>query len=101
MKYVEEEVSFANGAVRLAGTLTLPDNPSGCPAVVLLQGSGPLDRNEEVFGFRPFAVIADYLARNGIAVLRYDSRGVEVQAESPSSTHFQMLPEMPLPPLIT
>ncbi|MDH3339634.1 MAG: alpha/beta fold hydrolase [Gammaproteobacteria bacterium] len=76
MKYVEEEVSFANGTIRLAGTLTLPDSPSECPAVVLLQGSGPLDRNEEVFGFRPFAVIADYFSRNGIAVLRYDSRGV-------------------------
>jgi dienelactone hydrolase len=76
MTYVEEEVSFANGGIRLAGTLTLPDTPSRCPAVVLLQGSGPLDRNEEVFGFRPFAIIADYLARNGIAVLRYDSRGV-------------------------
>ena len=76
MKYVEEEVSFANGAIRLAGTLTLPDTRSRCPAVVLLQGSGPLDRNEEVFGFKPFAIIADYLSRNGIAVLRYDSRGV-------------------------
>jgi len=76
MTYVEEEVTFANGEITLAGTLTLPDAPAKHPAVVLLQGSGPLNRDEEVFGMKPFVIIADHFARNGIAVLRYDSRGV-------------------------
>ncbi len=76
MTYVEEEVIFANAEITLAGTLTLPDAPARHPAVVLLQGSGPLNRDEEAFGMKPFAIIADFFARNGIAVLRYDSRGV-------------------------
>jgi pimeloyl-ACP methyl ester carboxylesterase len=76
MTYIEEEVTFANGEITLAGTLTLPDAPARHPAVVLLQGSGPLNRDEEAFGMKPFLIIADFFARNGIAVLRYDSRGV-------------------------
>ncbi len=76
MTYVEEEVTFANAEITLAGTLTLPDAPARHPAVVLLQGSGPLNRDEEGFGMKPFVIIADFFARNGIAVLRYDSRGV-------------------------
>jgi pimeloyl-ACP methyl ester carboxylesterase len=76
MTYVEEEVTFANSEITLAGTLTLPDAPARHPAVVLLQGSGPLNRDEEAFGMQPFVIIADFFARNGIAVLRYDSRGV-------------------------
>jgi alpha/beta superfamily hydrolase len=76
MSYTEEEVAFANSEITLAGTLTLPEGPASCPAVVLLQGSGPLNRDEELFGRKPFAIIADFFARNGIAVLRYDSRGV-------------------------
>ena len=76
MTYVEEEVTFSNAEITLAGTLTLPDAPARHPAVVLLQGSGPLNRDEEVFGMKPFVIIADFFARNGIAVLRYDSRGV-------------------------
>ena len=76
MTYLEEEVTFANGEITLAGTLTLPDEPVRHPAVVLLQGSGPLNRDEEVFGMKPFVIIADFFTRNGIAVLRYDSRGV-------------------------
>jgi pimeloyl-ACP methyl ester carboxylesterase len=74
--YREEEVSFANGDVTLAGTLTLPSAPGPHPAVVLITGSGPQDRDEQVFGMRPFRLIADRLARDGIAVLRYDDRGV-------------------------
>ena len=76
MTYVEEEITFTSSETTLAGTLTLPDAPAKHPAVVLLQGSGPLNRDEEVFGMKPFAIIADSFARNGIAVLRYDSRGV-------------------------
>jgi pimeloyl-ACP methyl ester carboxylesterase len=76
MRYVEEEVTFANAEITLAGTLTLPDAPARHPAVVLLQGSGPINRDEEAFGMRPFVIIANFFAGNGIAVLRYDSRGV-------------------------
>jgi pimeloyl-ACP methyl ester carboxylesterase len=73
--YREEEVVFDSGDVRLAGTLTLPvDAPRA--GVVLLTGSGAQNRDEELFGFRPFKVIADHLARQGVAVLRYDDRGV-------------------------
>jgi pimeloyl-ACP methyl ester carboxylesterase len=76
MTYVEEEVTFANAEITLAGTLTLPDAPTRHAAVVLLQGSGPVNRDEEGFGMKPFVIIAEFFARNGIAVLRYDSRGV-------------------------
>jgi len=74
--YASEEVTFTNGGVTLAGTLTIPDGEPPFPAVVMLTGSGPQNRNEEVFDHRPFLVIADYLSRRGIAVLRYDDRGV-------------------------
>ena len=76
--YKEEEVSFENKAAgfTLAGTLTAPETGSPFPAVVLITGSGPENRDEEVFGHRPFLVLADYLTRQGIAVLRYDDRGV-------------------------
>ncbi|MDE6484929.1 MAG: alpha/beta hydrolase [Duncaniella sp.] len=77
--YREEEVSFNNGDITLAGTLTLPAMRSfrkaGYPAVVLITGSGRQNRDEEILGHKPFAVIADYLTRAGIAVLRYDDRG--------------------------
>lgn len=75
-----EEVTFANGEITLAGTLSLPSAGKGPhPAVILISGSGPQNRDEElpgVPGYRPFATIADYLSRRGIAVLRYDDRGV-------------------------
>ena len=74
--YYEEEVTFANGQIKLAGTLTLPkQGGTNFPAVVLITGSGAQDRNEELLGHKPFLVLADYLTRNGIAVLRYDDRG--------------------------
>lgn len=73
--YVEEEVVVANGDVRLAGTLTLPRSEPPFPAVVLISGSGAQDRDETVFGHKPFHVLADYLTRRGIAVLRVDDRG--------------------------
>jgi pimeloyl-ACP methyl ester carboxylesterase len=76
--YRAEDVSFANPAdasVTLAGTLTIPDGRGPFPAAILLSGSGPEDRDETLFGHKPFAVLADHLSRNGIAVLRYDDRG--------------------------
>ncbi|MFN0068716.1 MAG: alpha/beta hydrolase family protein [Limisphaerales bacterium] len=76
--YNEEEVSFSGGGagVTLSGTLTLPRGAGPHPAVVLLSGSGPQDRDEAIMGHRPFLVLADHLTRQGIAVLRYDDRGV-------------------------
>jgi len=75
--YKEEEVTFRNKIENfdLAGTLTLPEGNGPFAAVVMITGSGPEDRNETVFNHKPFLVIADYLTRNGIAVLRYDDRG--------------------------
>ncbi len=76
--YREKEVTFENPAagITLAGTLTMPAEGSKFPAVVLLTGSGAQNRNEELFGHKPFLVLADHLTRRGIAVLRLDDRGV-------------------------
>lgn len=76
--YAEEEVAFENqdAGITLAGTLTIPRSQGPHPAVVLLTGSGPQDRDEAIMGHRPFLVLADYLTRQGIAVLRFDDRGV-------------------------
>ena len=76
--YIEEEIVYENkeAEITLAGTLTLPPGKSSFPVVLLITGSGPQDRNETVFGHRPFLVLADYLTRQGIAVLRVDDRGV-------------------------
>ena len=78
LPYLAEDVTFTNAAasIELAGTLTLPDGPGPHPAAILISGSGPQNRNEEVFRHKPFLVLADYLTRHGIAVLRYDDRGV-------------------------
>ncbi|MHC4437611.1 MAG: alpha/beta hydrolase family protein [Planctomycetota bacterium] len=76
MSYIQEEVVFSNKNVTLAGTLTLPRTSGRHPAIVLLHGSGPLNRDQEIFGMKPFWIIAEYLTRKGFAVLRYDSRGV-------------------------
>jgi uncharacterized protein len=76
--YTEEEVSFINekAGISLSGTLTLPSSGNNFTAVVMVSGSGPQNRDEELLGHKPFLVIADYLTRNGIAVLRYDDRGI-------------------------
>lgn len=76
--YKEEEVTYENkdAGITLAGTLTLPSEGGPFPVVLLITGSGPQDRNETVFAHRPFLVLADYLTRQGIAVLRVDDRGV-------------------------
>jgi pimeloyl-ACP methyl ester carboxylesterase len=76
--YLEETVSFANSAanVELAGTITLPRGSGPFPAAILIAGSGPHDRDESVAGHKPFLILADYLTRTGIAVLRYDKRGI-------------------------
>jgi len=76
--YTEEEVAYENkeAGITLAGTLTLPPGKGPSPAVLLISGSGPQDRNETIYNHHPFLVLADYLTRQGIAVLRVDDRGV-------------------------
>ncbi|MCX6167795.1 MAG: alpha/beta fold hydrolase [Ignavibacteriales bacterium] len=76
LPYFEDEVAFKSGRILLAGTLTIPKEEKKYPAVILLTGSGPQNRDEEIYGFKIFQKIADYLTRKGIAVLRYDDRGV-------------------------
>lgn len=74
--YTQEEVSFSNGDAVLKGTLTLPAEYSReTPVVIMVTGSGLQNRDEEIFNHKPFAVLADALARNGVASLRYDDRG--------------------------
>jgi len=75
--YYSEDVTFKNNKanVTLSGTLTLPKKGGIYPVVILITGSGPQNRDEEMLGHKPFLVISDYLTKNGIAVLRYDDRG--------------------------
>jgi hypothetical protein len=75
--YRDEEVSYDNKIqnVTMAATLTIPQGTGPFPAVVLITGSGPQDRDESLLGHKPFLVLSDYLTRHGIAVLRADDRG--------------------------
>jgi hypothetical protein len=76
--YDEEEIVYENksAGIKLAGTLTFPRTKGPFPAVLLITGAGPQDRNETLLGHRPFLVLADYLTRRGVAVLRVDDREV-------------------------
>jgi pimeloyl-ACP methyl ester carboxylesterase len=76
--YEEVQVAYENKkeGIKLAGALTLPRSKGPFPAVLLITGSGPQDRDETILGHKPFLVLADYLTRRGIAVLRVDDRGV-------------------------
>lgn len=76
--YSSREVTFQNAqsGVRLQGTVTIPEGDGPFPGVVLLSGSGPQDRDSTLFGHKPFLVLADALSRRGVAVLRFDDRGV-------------------------
>ncbi len=78
--YYTEDVYFTNKKdnIILAGTLTLPKKEGKFPVVVLISGSGPQNRDEELMGHKPFLVLADYLTRNGIGVLRFDDRGTNL-----------------------
>ena len=90
--YLSEDVTFINksaDSIKLSGTLTLPKNIKNPPVAILITGSGPQNRNEELgpFNHRPFLVLSDHLTKNGIAVLRYDDRGVaESEGEHKGST---------------
>lgn len=98
--YREEEVTYQNNSavdVTLAATLTLPQGKGPFPAVVLITGSGPQDRNEALMGHRPFLVLADYLTRHGIAVLRADDRGVGKSTGNFATATPPTLPPTPRP----
>jgi uncharacterized protein len=73
--YKTEAVKIESGSVTLPGVLTVPEDKGPYPAVILIHGSGPLDRDETMFSHKPFFLLSDYLTRRGIAVLRYDKRG--------------------------
>ncbi len=77
LPYYTEDIRFTNNSdsITLAGTLSLPGKEGKYPAVILISGSGPQNRDEELARHKPFLVLSDYLTRNGIAVLRYDDRG--------------------------
>lgn len=77
--YLVEDVQYDNESAKisLGGTLTVPKGKGSFPVVVLISGSGAQNRDEEIMGHRPFLVIADYLTKSGIAVLRVDDRGVD------------------------
>lgn len=76
--YASTDVEYDSAAagVHLAGTLTTPPGEGPHPAVLLITGSGTQDRDETILGHKPFAVLADHLARHGIAALRVDDRGI-------------------------
>lgn len=88
--YRQEAVTFANAGagIKLAGTLSIPDGAGPFPAVVLICGSGPETRDEDVMGHKIFLVLADALNRRGIAVLRYDRRGVGESAGNYATATF-------------
>jgi hypothetical protein len=85
--YREEEVSYSNkaGGNSLGATLTIPPGKGPFPAVLLIVGSGPHDRDESLMGHKPFLVLADYLTRQGIVVLRADKRGVGQSTGDPAT----------------
>lgn len=75
--YISKNIDIENikGNSILAGTLTLPDTIGSYPLLIMVTGSGAQNRDEEIAGHKPFLIIADYFAKNGIAVFRYDDRG--------------------------
>lgn len=74
--YKSVDLTIPTDNLKISGTLTLPDNQLPHTLVILISGSGPQNRDSEMFGHKPFLVIADALTRQGIAVFRYDERGV-------------------------
>ena len=90
LPYKEEEVTFKNGENIFSGTLTLPETQGKHPAIILISGSGPNDRDETILGFKPFKIIADYMTRKGVAVLRYDKRNVGKSKGTPTNQSTSM-----------
>jgi len=73
---VEHEANFSVDDITLAGTLSIPNSVGPHPVIILISGSYADNRDAEIYGFKPFKLISDHLSRNGIAVLRYDDRGI-------------------------
>jgi uncharacterized protein len=95
--YIQEEVSFLNNETNLFlhGTLTKPSSDGIFPTVVLVGGSGPSDRNNQVLGHEPFLVLADHLTKNGIMVLRFDERGVgKSEGDFKSATYSDLVKDV-------
>jgi dienelactone hydrolase len=86
--YYTEDVKFVNKTanVTLGGTLSLPKKEGNFPVVILITGSGAENRDEEIFGHKPFLVLSDYLTKKGIAVLRLDDRGIGESTGSSSTS---------------
>ena len=82
--YTSEEVQFDSGPGHLAGTLTIPAGEGPFPAVLLISGSGLQDRDQALFGHKPFWVLADHLSRAGVAVLRVDDAGAGESTPHPN-----------------
>ncbi len=76
--YTSTDITIKNNKqnIKLSATLTMPEGKGPFPLAILISGSGPQDRNSEIFKHKPFLIISDYLTREGIAILRYDDRGV-------------------------
>jgi pimeloyl-ACP methyl ester carboxylesterase len=91
-EYSSEDISFINvkaDSIKLAGTITIPKNVSNPPVAILISGSGPQNRNEELMDHKSFFVLSNYLTNNGIAVLRYDDRGIaESEGDFKTATSF-------------
>lgn len=81
--YESVDVRIDNGPFTLSGTLVIPEGAGPFPVAVLISGSGQQDRDESIMGHKPFLVLADWLARQGIATLRYDDRGVGESGGNP------------------
>lgn len=77
--YISEDILYYNvdKSLQFGGTITIPNGKGPFPAALLITGSGPQNRDEEIMGHKPFAVIADYLTRQGFIVLRVDDRGID------------------------
>ena len=82
--YSSEDARFASGPVELSGTLTVPSGDGPFPGVLLISGSGLQDRDQTLFGHKPFLVLADHLSRSGIAVLRVDDAGAGASTAHPT-----------------
>ena len=95
--YREEDVTYANKTAgnRLAATLTIPPRKGPFPAVLLIVGSGPHDRDESLIGHKPFLVLADCLTRKGIVVLRAESAAWANPQETLKPLRPPILPTMP------
>jgi dienelactone hydrolase len=86
LPYNEEEVSLPSGDITLSGTLTIPEGQGPFPAAIMITGSGTQNRDEEIFGFKPFRIIADHLTRKGVAVLRCDDRRLGAKGKASQYT---------------